>query len=38
LFVFCEERDDEDDEIEVEDNYGTSDCPDHWSYGLGGRL
>ena len=23
---------------EVEDNYGTSDCPDHWSYGLGGRL
>ena len=35
LFVFYEERDDED---EVEDNYGTSDCPDHWSYGLGGRL
>ena len=23
---------------EVEDNYGTSDGPDHWSYGLGGRL
>ena len=23
---------------EIEDNYGTSDCPDHWSYGLGGRL
>ena len=20
---------------DVEDNYGTSDCPDHWSYGLG---
>ena len=18
---------------EIEDNYGTSDCPDHWSYG-----
>lgn len=35
LFVFYEEQDDED---EVEDNYGTSDCPDHWSYGLGGRL
>ena len=35
LFVFYEERDDED---EVEDNYGTSDSPDHWSYGLGGRL
>ena len=28
----------EEDENEVEDNYGTSDCPDHWSYGLGGRL
>ena len=35
LFVFYQEQDDED---EVEDNYGTSDCPDHWSYGLGGRL
>lgn len=35
LFVFYEEQDDED---EVEDNYGTSNCPDHWSYGLGGRL
>ena len=23
---------------DVEDNYGTSDSPDHWSYGLGGRL
>ena len=35
LFVFYEEQDDED---EVEDIYGTSDSPDHWSYGLGGRL
>lgn len=35
LFVFYDEGCDED---EVEDNYGTSDCPDHWSYGLGGRL
>ena len=26
------------DDEAVEDNYGTSDCPDHWSYGLGGRL
>ena len=33
LFVLYEENEDE-----VEDNYGTSDCPDHWSYGLGGRL
>ena len=23
---------------EVEDNYGSSDCPDSWTYGLGGRL
>lgn len=33
LFVLYEENEDE-----VEDNYGTSYCPDHWSYGLGGRL
>lgn len=26
------------DDDAVEDNYGTSDSPDHWSYGLGGRL
>lgn len=28
----------DEDENDVEDNYGTSDSPDHWSYGLGGRL
>lgn len=45
LFVLYEEDYAEDEEEdystgneEIEDNYGSSDGPDHWSYGLGGRL
>ena len=45
LFVLYEEDYAEDEEEdystgneEIEDNYGSSDSPDHWSYGLGGRL